>query len=158
MKKRPDLKIKAFFISLIIVFGIAFIGTLFTSPFTNSDWYNENKPSITPPSFVFPIVWNILYFLIAISLYLSFTSSKTKKQRKTIAIIFGINLLLNALWSILFFKFQNPLLAFIDVIIMITTVILMIKITYKINKISSYLLIPYLLWISFASYLNYLFI
>jgi benzodiazapine receptor len=156
MKKREN-KIFIFIFCLIIVFNIAFIGSIFTSPSVNSEWFEQNRPSLTPPNYVFPIVWNILYLLIAISFTMAWISSK-KKQKKGLATIFGINLIANTLWSFLFFKLQNPIFAFLDIIIILITIILMITTTYKINKLSSYLLIPYLIWVSFASYLNWLFI
>jgi len=153
MKK---LNIKILIICLISVYAIAFLGSLFTSPNTNTEWYESIKPSITPPSYVFPIVWNILFFMIAISLYLSYTSSKNKEQKNKVITVFTINLILNLLWSFLYFSLKNPLLAFADLILIWFTIILMIKTTYKINKTSSYLLSPYFPWVSFAGVLNYL--
>lgn len=145
--------IKVLIISLILVYFVAFIGSLFTS--ADSQYYKEIKPNITPPNYVFPIVWNILYFLIAISLYLTWINAKKQEKSKT-ALIFAINLILNAFWTFLYFTLKNPLAAFIDIIFIWITIILMIRITYKINKTASYLLIPYLLWVSFAIILNYL--
>jgi len=144
---------KILILSLVIVYTIAFIGSLFTS--IDNSWYDSVKPSITPPSFVFPIVWNILFFLIALSLYIAWTSSK-KKDRKKIIIVFGINLVLNALWSLFYFRMQNPVFAFVDLILIWLTIIAMIFVTYRIKKVSVYLLIPYLLWVSFAGILNWL--
>ena len=149
--KKINYKVLA--ISFVIIYLIAFIGSLFTSPVTSSQWYLENKPNITPPNYVFPIVWNILFFLIALSLYFAWTSSK-KKQKNKIALIFGANLILNALWSFLFFTLQKPLLAFVCLIAIWATILGMIYITYKIDKKASYILIPYLLWVSFAGVLN----
>lgn len=144
---------KVLIFSLIIVYSIAFIGSLFTS--IDNDWYESVRPTITPPSFVFPIVWNILFFLIALSLYLAWINSKNKDKKKII-LVFGINLILNALWSFLYFKMQNPLYAFVDLILIWISIIAMIFVTYKIKKSSAYLLIPYLLWVSFAGILNWL--
>lgn len=154
MKKR-GINWKVLITSLIIVFLVAFLGSLFTSQNTNSEWYQEIKPSITPPNWVFPVVWNILFFLIALSLYFSWINSN-KKQKKKISLVFGINFILNILWSFLYFGLQNPSLAFYEIIILEASIITMIYTTYKINKTSSYFLIPYLLWVSFATVLNYL--
>src|SRR3989344_4674537 len=101
MKKR-GINWKTLVISLIAVYVIAFLGSIFTASSTNSEWYQSIKPSITPPNFVFPIVWNILFFLIALSIYFVWENSK-KKQKKNLLIIFGANLFLNVLWSALFF-------------------------------------------------------
>ncbi|MBS3076631.1 tryptophan-rich sensory protein [Candidatus Pacearchaeota archaeon] len=142
-------------LSFVIVFGVAFLGSLFTTPVTNSEWYESIKPAITPPNYVFPIVWNILFLLITISIYLSWTSAK-KKQKTKLAWAFGINLFLNALWSLIFFTMKNPPLAFFELILLDISIFFLIYTTNKIDKTSSYLLIPYFLWVTFAGYLNYL--
>ena len=151
--KKINWKVLVF--SLLIVYLIAFLGSLFTSPSIDSGWYDTVRPSITPPNFVFPIVWNILFFLIALSLYFAWTSSD-KIDRKIIFLVFGINLFLNLLWSFLYFGIQNPLLAFFELIFLWISILIMIFATYRINKVSSYLLWPYFVWVSFAGILNYL--
>ncbi len=155
MKKRFNAK--AFVLALLASFGTAVVGSIFTTKTVRSEWYSSLKPEITPPNYVFPIVWNILFLLIACSLYLAWTSSANKKERKRIAVAFGINLVLNALWSILFFGLQNPLFAFADIILMIISTIFVIRTCWKIKPLSACLIIPYLLWILFASFLNYQF-
>ncbi len=149
------MKWKTLIVCLILVFAVAIIGSLFTSSSTDTEWYQEIRPSITPPNWVFPIVWNILFFLIALSLYFSWTSGK-KRQKKKIALVFLINFILNILWSALYFGLRNPLLAFIEIIILELSIIAMVIITYKISKKSSYLLFPYLIWVGFAIVLNFL--
>ena len=153
MKRKINFKVLV--ICLLFVYGIAFIGSIFTSGNTNSMWYLENKPVITPPNYVFPIVWNILFFLIALSLYFAWVNSN-KKQKKKVALVFGINLFLNVLWSFLFFGLQKPLWAFFDLLLLLATIILMIFVTGKIDKKASYLLIPYFVWVCFAGVLNWL--
>lgn len=157
IKKRGDKKsrIFLFIICLIITYAAAAIGGIFTSSGVNSDWYDSIRPSITPPNYVFPIAWNILFFLIALSIYFAWVSAKNAKQKKIIIAIFGINLTLNILWSVLFFGLKNPLFGFIDIIAVWLSILIAILILAKINKISAYLLIPYLLWVSFASIINY---
>ena len=154
MKKR-GINWKILISSLLIVYAVAFIGSIFTSQNTDSEWYQSIKPDITPPNWVFPIVWNILFFLIALSLYFAWINAKNP-QKKKIALVFGINFILNILWSVFYFGMQNPLIAFIEIIFVLISILSMIFTTYKINKTSSYLLIPYLLWVGFASVLNYL--
>ncbi len=154
--KKPNLKV--LIICILVVYAIAFIGSLATSGNTDSEWYRNNKPDITPPNFVFPVVWNVLFFMIALSLYFAWSSAKTRKIKKNLGFVFGANLFLNVLWSFLFFNLKNPVLAFVDLIAIWLTIWLMIFTTWKINKISSYLLIPYLLWVSFAGVLNWLWV
>lgn len=148
---------KVLIISLIVVYLTAFIGSLFTSPVTYSQWYIDNKPEITPPNYVFPIVWNILFFLIALSLYFAWINSK-KKQKTKVAFVFGINLILNASWSYLFFTLQKPLWAFVCLIAIWISIWWMIFTVCKIDRKSEWLLIPYLIWVSFAGVLNYLWV
>ncbi|HLD36997.1 MAG TPA: TspO/MBR family protein [Candidatus Nanoarchaeia archaeon] len=147
---------KVLVLSLIIVYLAALIGSLFTSSSVKSEWYQQIKPGITPPSYIFPIVWNILFFLIALSLYFAWTNSRNKSDRKKIAGVFAANLMLNVLWSALFFGMKNPLAGFIDIILLWLSIIFMIAATWKISRASAYLLIPYFLWVSFAAVLNYL--
>ncbi len=142
--------------SFLIVFAVAFIGSLFTSPNTDTEWYNSIKPDLTPPNWIFPIVWNILFVLIALSLYFAWTNSKNKKNKKIIISVFGINFILNILWSVLYFGLKNPFAGLIEIFFLWISIMFMIYTTKKINKISAYLLIPYLLWVSFAIILNYL--
>jgi len=141
---------------LIVFVLLGGIGSLFTTPNTNSGWYNSIKPDITPPSFVFPIVWNILFLLISISLYFAWTNSKTKKNKKKIIWVFGINFLLNILWSVLFFALKLPKLAFAEIILLWLSIGLIFIKTWKIKKLSSWLILPYWLWVSFAGILNWI--
>ena len=152
-KKSLSARILAFAVCLLVVYFIAFLGSVFTSKNVNSAWYESIRPSITPPNWVFPVVWNILFFLIALSLYYAWSA---KKERLKIAIVFSINFIFNVLWSYLYFGIQSPSLAFYDIILVWLSIGLMIVTLWKISRISSYLLIPYFLWVSFASVLNYL--
>jgi len=141
---------------LVITYLVAGLGSIFTSGGTQSDWYKEVKPSITPPNWVFPIVWNILFFLIALSLYFSWINVKNRVQKREVVGVFAINFIFNILWSTFYFGMQNPLLAFVDILLLIISIFYMMRITYKINNLASWLLLPYLLWVCFASILNFL--
>jgi tryptophan-rich sensory protein len=155
MKK---IKWKVLIGSLVIVYLVALIGSIFTSSGVDTEWYEQIKPSITPPNWIFPVVWNILFFLIALSLYFSWINSKNKNQKKKIAFVFVINLLLNILWSFFFFKIQNPVASFYELFVLWFSIIAMIYITGKTSKLAAWLLVPYLLWVLFAGVLNYLMI
>ena len=107
---------KALIGSFVAVGLVAALGSLFTVGNTSGEWYDSIKPSITPPGWVFPIIWNILFFLIALSLYFSWNAAEAKEKKK-IATVFGINFLLNILWSFFYFFLKKPWLAFIDIIL-----------------------------------------
>jgi translocator protein len=148
-------KLLIFLICLLSVFAVALIGSIFTTNTVNSEWYEQIKPDITPPNFVFPIVWNILFVLIAISLYFVWINSK-KKDKNKILLAYGVNFFLNILWSALYFGIRKPNYAFIEIFFLWASILYLILMNCKIDKKASYLLIPYLLWVGFATYLNFL--
>ena len=115
-------------------------------------YYNLTKPPLAPPDWIFPPVWSILYFsmLVALFLYLF----KPAQNKKLGYIYFIAQLILNFLWTPTFFYLQNIVLALIVIILLDIFVILTIKSFYKVSKISGLILIPYLIWILFATYLN----
>jgi len=159
MKNNKKINWKILLLSLVIVYFVAFIGSLFTSGNTDSEWYESTKPKITPPNLVFPIVWNILFLLISLSLYLSWKNagnSKTGRIKQQIALVFGINFILNILWSVFYFYLKNPLLAFFDLILLWISITAMIYVSRKSSRTAAWLLVLYLLWVSFAGILNYL--
>lgn len=122
----------------------------------NKNWYkNIKKSPLTPPNYTFGIVWPILYMLILGS-FIVFVSSDVPKEKKYIPLLlFFIQLVANLIWTTLFFRYKLIKWAFFDLIIIVVFTFLTILAFYKLNKLSAYLLIPYLLWISFALYLNY---
>lgn len=128
---------------LIPVIMGAIVG-LIINPFMN--YQNLNKPPLSPPGIIFPIVWTILYIIMGYSFY------KQNEQNKT---IYYTQLIVNGLWSIFFFVFKWYLFSFLWIILLIILVIIMIKEFYKINKLSGLLNIPYLIWLLFASYLSF---
>ncbi len=154
--KKKKVNSKYLLLSFVVVFAVAFAGSIFTSNGANSFWYQTVKPAITPPSLVFSIVWSVIFFLIAISLYLFLTSVRNKTHKLKLEIIFAVNLLLNFLWSLFYFGSRNPSLAFFDLILIWLSIIMLIFIGWKENKKAALLLVPYLLWVSFAGVLNYL--
>lgn len=141
---------------LLLVFAIAFLGNIFMGDGVYSDWYESVKPAITPPAWVFGVVWMIIYFLIAVSLYFAWINARTKKEERNLVIIYGLNLIANALWTYFFFSLKNPLIALYDLGFIWVTIICMIVCTWDVDRKASYLLIPYFLWVSFAGVLNFL--
>ncbi|MFP4403398.1 MAG: TspO/MBR family protein [Nanoarchaeota archaeon] len=142
-------------ISIIICQLAGVIGSIFTVN-TIATWYETlNKPFFNPPGFIFGPVWIILYFLIGISLYSVWSKKINTKTKKLAIIIFFIQLILNAMWSIIFFGLKSPFFAFIEIIFLWIFIFLTMFYFNKISKIATYLLIPYLLWVSFALILNF---
>ena len=157
MKNKKEIQWRFLLFSIIIVVLVASVGSLFTRDAVNSDWYLDNKPTITPPNYVFPIAWTVIYVLIALSLYLVFVSKKSK-DRKILIKWFIINLMFNLLWSVFFFGMRLPLLSFADLLLMLITIVGILTYSWKVDKKVTYIMIPYFLWVSFAGILNYLFI
>jgi len=117
-------------------------------------WYfTINKPSFNPPNEIFGPVWTVLYILMGISLF-RISDLKASKERNHAIFIFGIQLILNFLWSVIFFKFHFVGLALLDISILWILIFMMILKFRKLDAIASFIQIPYLIWVSFASILN----
>ncbi len=154
MKKSVMRKWRVLLVSLLVVYIAAFAGSLFTSKNVSTSWYDSIRNPLIPPNWVFPVVWNVLFFLIALSLFFALINAK-KKYKLKIALAFGINLLLNVFWSVLFFGFKKVNLAFFELILLWLSIIGMIYVTSRVSKKSALFLVPYLLWVGFAGILNY---
>ena len=142
---------------VIAVIGCELVGIAAT-PFTLAaipTWYQTlNKPSFSPPNNLFGPVWTLLYLFMGISAYLIWKKGVKNKTVKTALTYFLIQLGLNFLWSLLFFGLHSPLLAMVDIAALWIFIFITITQFAKIDKTASYLLIPYLLWVSFAAILN----
>ncbi|MBE6064513.1 TspO/MBR family protein [Clostridium cochlearium] len=140
---------------LIIIFiqGVGFLsGRLGMS---NQNTYNDFvKPSFSPPGWIFPIVWGILYFLMALAFYRIIIKGKQGENINKSVIYFIIQLTLNFLWAIIFFRFKLYGFAFLELLILLVFILLSIFEFYKLDKIAAYLMIPYAIWVSFAGILN----
>lgn len=133
---------------LLPVFVGAVVG-LITSG--SMDYNILQKPPLAPPGAVFPVVWTILYILMGISYGILKVNNQTDEE---IDWIYYIQLAINALWSIIFFTFKWRLFAFIWIILLAIAIISMIMKFYNKNKVAGFLQIPYILWVTFAAYLN----
>jgi tryptophan-rich sensory protein len=173
-------KIEKFIISVFICESAGIIGSFFTAP-AISGWYdNLEKPFISPPNWVFGPVWTALFFLMGVSLYLVWTknwkakvSAKEKKQKiwnslskklwtgswkeENAIAIFVLQLVLNVWWSVIFFGLQSPIVAFFEIIALWFAILYTIVNFYRISREAALLLLPYLIWVSFAAVLNFMF-
>ena len=144
-------KWKELIVSIAISLGVGALSGYLTM--NSMSLYNDLvKPPLTPPGWIFPIVWTILFVLMGISAYLIYVSNSEEKVQALQ--IYAIQLMLNFIWSLVFFNMQAYLLAFVILILLWISIIAMIKIFYRINPIAGKLQVPYLLWVTFAGYLN----
>ena len=143
------IKWKDLIISILIPIGLGFLGSLI-SDFSNFE--SINKPFFTPPSIVFPIAWTILYVLMGISSYIIYESNDLDKMSSLK--IYGIQLIINSLWSYFFFSLNWFLFSFILVLIILSLVVIMTLKFYNISKLAAYLQLPYIIWLCFAAVLS----
>lgn len=148
-------KVKYYFYSIVVTLAVGGLSSFFTSG--NRDVYESAKtPFLSPPAWVFPVVWAVLYVLMAVSFARVYIKRKHEPRMKRNAVnIYALNLFFNFFWSIIFFDFNAYLLAFVWLLLLWLVIFVMLLNFYRTDKIAGFLLIPYLLWVSFAGYLNY---
>lgn len=115
---------------------------------------NLTKPPLSPPGWLFPVVWSILFVLMGIASYLVLVSDKPARS-KTALTVYGIQLAFNFFWSIIFFNFEMYLFAFVWLMILWLLIIITTVLFWRIDKRAGYLMLPYLIWVTFAAYLNF---
>ena len=148
-------RIKPYVISVLIALGVGALSALVTSG--NMDIYdNIVRPPLAPPSWLFPVAWGVLFVLMGIGSAIIYTMRcQTNPLLRSSALrIYALNLVVNFLWSVIFFNFRAFLFAFIWIMLLWVIIIFMIIRFSKVSKTAAYLQIPYLLWVTFAAYLN----
>lgn len=139
--------------SLLLPQLAGLIGSYFATQ-SISTWYTAlNKPSFSPPNWLFGPVWLILYLMMGIAVYLNWIK-KTDKAKYNVRIFF-IHLFLNFIWAPVFFGLKNLMLAYMIIALIWAMIVIIIDSFWEVDKISSLLLFPYLIWVAFASLLNY---
>jgi len=142
------------FSCIALCLGSGFLGSIFTTP-SIPTWYSSLlKPSFTPPSWLFAPVWTFLYILMGISLY-TILITKKHKQKSLAIKLFLVQLLLNTLWSVIFFGAHQLGLAFLEIMLLWVVLLATIYKFQKLDQNAAWLLLPYLIWVTFASYLNF---
>lgn len=149
-QEKVNYKMLILFIGFALATG--FLGSLLGG--NMSSLKTLKKPFFTPPSIAFPIIWTMLYILMGISSYLICCNKTDKKFKKRACFFYLIQLLVNTLWSLFFFRFGWYLFAFFWLLLLIALVIVMIIKFYKLKPLAAYLQIPYLLWLIIAGILN----
>ena len=146
-----NIKPKPLFISLLISLGTGALSSLLT-PNVSEQYRTLYKPPLAPPGWLFPIVWTILFILMGVAAYLVYLADSPDKD--TALKLYLIQLVVNVGWSVIFFRLNAYLLAFTWLLLLFFLVYLTTKEFYKINKTAGYLMIPYLIWIIYAGYIN----
>jgi len=141
-------------ISIGVCLAAGFIGSIFTNASIPTWYMTLEKPSFNPPNWLFGPVWTALYILMGIAAFLVWRAGLGEPKARTALIIFIIQLILNVLWSAAFFGFRSPIAGLVVIVILWVAILLTILSFVKVSIIAGILLIPYILWVSFASILN----
>ncbi len=145
------IKLKGIILYVLLTIGIGVLGAVLAGNISGS-YQALVKPPLSPPGIVFPIVWNILYLFLGTGAYI--LSTETNVSVSSLLKLYWIQIVLNAVWSIVFWRFEWYAFAAILIGVLLILGILMIARSYPINKVSALLFVPYLLWLLFALYLN----
>ena len=149
-------KKNAYFLSLFIMLFVMFVPTVTTMKKVTSTWYKCIRPSISPPNYVFPIVWTFLYIMIGFALAQTFMLQESI-DKNILLYLYGYNLLLNMLWTFAYFGTENVNLAFIILLAIIVSAAFILYYTWLLLPVSIfYILVPYMMWVCFAGLLNFL--
>jgi tryptophan-rich sensory protein len=140
---------------ILLCEGAGIVGSVFTTP-AIAGWYSALiKPSVAPPNWIFGPVWTTLFLLMGIALFLVW-KARSKGDPRILFGVFGVQLVLNVLWSFIFFGLHNPGAAFVEILCLWLAIAATIGVFAKVSKPAALLLVPYIAWVSFAGYLNYL--
>jgi len=149
------MKVIAFILFIAICLGAGALGIIYTAP-SIPTWYAAlNKPGFNPPNYLFGPVWTLLYIMMGIAAYLVWRQGFENQEVRAALTIFAVQLILNAVWTPLFFGLHWLLAAFIEIVILWLLILWTIVKFYRISSIAGLLLIPYILWVTFASLLNF---
>ncbi len=142
-------------ISIAVCELVGIVGSIVTTP-SISGWYTTlTVPAFNPPNWIFGPVWTTLYLLMGTAVFLIWNKGFDRSDVKKAFAVFMLQLVLNMSWSIVFFGLQNPAWAFVTIVAMWLSIVWTMILFNKISKSAMWLLVPYVLWVSFASYLNY---
>jgi len=144
---------KRLIICLVIPLAVGGLAALLTGGGMDT-FESLNKPPLSPPGWLFPVAWTILYILMGIASYLALTSGAPQENIRRAIVLYGIQLAFNFLWPIFFFSLSAYLFAFIWLVVLWLLILATTVSFHRLSNIAGYLMIPYLLWVSFAGYLN----
>lgn len=144
---------KKLIVAVAVPLGVGLLASFLTMNSMETFAFLE-KPLLSPPAWVFPVVWTVLYVLMGIASYRIWTAITTNDKRSRAIMLYGIQLVFNFFWSIIFFNLEEYLFAFVWLVALWVLVFLTKRSFDRIDKTSGYLLVPYLIWVAFAGYLN----
>jgi tryptophan-rich sensory protein len=153
-EKTKAIEIGKLMISIIICQMVGVIGSVLTTPSIPTWYATLKKPSFTPPGWLIGSVWIALFFLMGISAFLVWRKGLNNRQVKIALTVFAVQLILNALWSVAFFGFKSPLAGLVVISVLWIAILLTIIKFLKVSRPAGLLLLPYILWVSFAALLN----
>ena len=144
-------------VSLLLAYGAGFVGSFFTGSAIDTWYATLDKPFLNPPNWVFAPMWTFLYTLMAFAAWRIF-QKRAHPQAKGALALYGVHLILNAFWSVAFFGWHNPTLAFAVIVALWACIFALTVLFRRIDRTAGLLFIPYLAWVSFALYLNLMFV
>lgn len=142
-------------VSIGMSLSMGVIGAIFTSSSVNTWYANLNKPSFNPPNWLFGPAWTTLYVLMGVAFYLVWREGFQKKEVKVASALFVFQLILNAGWSFFFFGLRSPAYGLVEIVILWVAIIFTIFSFSLVSRASALLMLPYILWVTFATLLNY---
>ena len=154
-KKSTGFSVAKLIVAIVVCEAIGGIGSIFTIGAVSTWYASLQKPWFTPPNWLFGPVWVTLFLLMGISLYLLWTHADKNSIRKKALILFGVQLALNELWTLLFFGLRQYFLGLIDIIVLWVAIGLTIVESYRVRKLAGLVLVPYIAWVTIATLLNY---
>lgn len=141
-------------LSMVFVYLIAAAGGSVTETGPESWYQSLIKPALTPPNIVFPVVWNILFFMMGLSAWLVWRAAGGLFEAGRALALFGIQLGLNLSWSVVFFGLRSPGGAAVEILFLLAAIAATIATFWPISRLAAWLLVPYFLWVTFAAYLT----
>lgn len=144
-------KTLVFFLALPVITGA--VSALISSD-SMKQFASLNQPPLSPPGWLFPVVWTVLYVLMGIASYIVYSSDAPKQEISHALTFYGLQLFFNFFWSIFFFNFGLYYFSFAWLVAMLVLIIITTVLFYQISKTAAYLMIPYIIWVVFAGYLN----
>lgn len=147
------IRVKPLIISLLIPLAVGGLSALLTR--NSMEAFGAlNQPPLSPPGWLFPVVWTVLYLLMGFASYLVFVNGRNRRKVQNALFVYGVQLFFNFLWSIIFFNQERYFFAFFWLLALWVLILITLILFYRIHKPAGLLLIPYLLWVTFAGYLN----